>query len=195
MSLMVKQAKSRMNQHDVVLIASTNYVLIASRASGTRDVLRAELSSAVDVVAEGEEGVRRDRHVVQLVQPFSAFLLEENMLVVAVSELHNAYGSERLDGLGEVVAPLFVGNLGPQDAGDQNIDGVRLFSTANVRLPWQVQHPRVLAQPPETRSRRNSLFSLVGYNASNGNLLLVPSFIFKQPAYKQFVSSPKSIAW
>lgn len=53
----VKEAKSRMNQDDIVFIARVNDLLVTRGSARACDVLGTELASAVDVVPEWEEGV------------------------------------------------------------------------------------------------------------------------------------------
>lgn len=72
---MVEKAKTGVNKGNVVLLAGINHRLVVGRATRTGNVLDARLEGPVDVVAEGEEGVRTDGHLLQLADPFTAFSL------------------------------------------------------------------------------------------------------------------------
>ena len=55
---MVEQADAREGHGNAVLVTGGNDMIVAHAASGLGDVLHAALVCPLDVVAEGEEGVR-----------------------------------------------------------------------------------------------------------------------------------------
>lgn len=73
---MVKEAKSRMNQYDIVLVASMDDLFVTRGSTRACNVLGTKLASAVDVVPERKEGVRGDSDIVQFFQPLAPLLLQ-----------------------------------------------------------------------------------------------------------------------
>lgn len=67
-----------------MLFAGVNHRLVIRRATRTGDVLDSRLEGSVDVISEGEEGVRADGHLLQLPSPFSAFSLCEKVEIVSI---------------------------------------------------------------------------------------------------------------
>ena len=106
--------------------------IVAHAASGLGDVLHAALVCPLDVVAEGEEGVRAQRHALQRVQPRALLLAAQDVGLLREELLPHAVGQHVV----VVVA-------------DVDIYGIVAVGTADFLHPRQVQYLRVLAQVPD----------------------------------------------
>ena len=56
--LVMEQPYSGETHHDAVFVAGVDNIVVTDRAAGLRDEVDAALVGALNIVAEGEEGVR-----------------------------------------------------------------------------------------------------------------------------------------
>ena len=129
---MVEQAHAGEGHGDAVFVASLDDVVVAHAASGLRHILHAALVRALDVVAEGEEGVRAEGHAGVAGNPFLLFL-----------------ACERFGAFGEELLPLAVGQHVHIVVADVDVDGVVAVGAADFLHERQRHHFRVLAEPPD----------------------------------------------
>ena len=74
---MVEESHSGKCHYHTVLITALDNEVVADRSAGLGDVLNAALLSALDIVAEGEEGIRAERYAVDGIEVSSLLLLGE----------------------------------------------------------------------------------------------------------------------
>eukprot|EP00307_Rebecca_sp_RCC1486_P014284 CAMPEP_0119419326 /NCGR_PEP_ID=MMETSP1335-20130426/20512_1 /TAXON_ID=259385 /ORGANISM="Chrysoculter rhomboideus, Strain RCC1486" /LENGTH=145 /DNA_ID=CAMNT_0007444625 /DNA_START=299 /DNA_END=733 /DNA_ORIENTATION=+ len=127
----VEEAHPRVRHHHAVLVRRRGDALVLHRAAWVHEVLDAVPRGHVDVVAEGEEGVGRDAHALQV-------LLQEGLLVLL---------RERLDLRAEVGFPL-----GELRSGEIALDVLHAridpVLPLHALLERQREHLGVLAQRP-----------------------------------------------
>src|SRR4051794_20157975 len=88
------------------------------------------LLGAINVISEGEEGIRGDTHPSQLLQPLSALLL-----------------GEWLHWFAEEITRV-LGYLCSKYPGHKHIHNIRLLRPTNTCLPGEIQHALMLSEPP-----------------------------------------------
>ena len=76
-----------------VLIADFDHIVVTDRSARLCDIFYAALVCALDIVAEREEGVRSESHILHLVEPCALLLLceyrrllSEDLLPLTLSE-------------------------------------------------------------------------------------------------------------
>lgn len=73
----MEQTQIGVRHYDVVLIAGGNDARIVGRSSWTGNVRDAAQASTIDVVAEGEEGIRAECDATELLQPVDLLLCRQ----------------------------------------------------------------------------------------------------------------------
>ena len=71
---MMEQAHAGEGHGHAVFVGSRDDIVVAGGAAGFEDVLHTGLGSAVDAVAEGEEGVRAEGDAGQRIEPGAALV-------------------------------------------------------------------------------------------------------------------------
>ena len=66
---MVEQTNTGECHRHSVFVAHIDHVVVTDRSARLRDILYAALVGAFDIVAEREEGVRAESHILHLVEP------------------------------------------------------------------------------------------------------------------------------
>ena len=66
---MMEQTDARKRHCDTILVASLDHVVIAYRAAGLGNKLHTALMGALDIVTEGEEGIRTESYLRVLGDP------------------------------------------------------------------------------------------------------------------------------
>ena len=108
-------------------------MVVTDRAASLCNELYTALVGTLDVVAEGEEGVRAQRHLGVLSYP---------LLLLSHGQHLRLLGEELLPStVAQHVVVLVLR--------DVDIDGVVAVSTTDALLEGQCHHFRVLAQPPD----------------------------------------------
>ena len=90
-----------------VFIADFDHVVVTDRSARLCDIFYAALVCALDIVAEREEGVRSESHILHLVEPCALLffreyrrLLREDFLPFAVSKnIHVLVSDVNVDGI------------------------------------------------------------------------------------------------
>ena len=129
---MMEQANARKSHGDVVLVAGGDDMVVAHGTASLSHVGHTAAVGTLDVVAEGEEGVRAQRDAPVEGDPF---------LFLSTSEHFGFFG--------EVLLPLAVGQDVHVVVRDVQVDGVVAVGAADLLHPGEVHHLRVLAQPPD----------------------------------------------
>ena len=134
MILMVEQSHVRKRHRHAVLVTAVDHCIIADGAAGLSNVFHAALVGAFNVVAEWEEGVGAQRHVLPGVQEGSLFRVGQGC------------------GLrGEVLLPVAVGADIFLILVNVAVDDIVPFGAAQISAEGQVQHLLMLAQEPGVR--------------------------------------------
>ena len=74
---MVEQTNTGECHRHSVFVAHIDHVIVTDRSARLRDILYAALVGTFDIVAEWEEGVRAESHILHLVEPCAFFLFCE----------------------------------------------------------------------------------------------------------------------
>ena len=130
---MVEQADACEGHRDAVLVAGHDDMIVAYAATSLGYELHTALMSTLDIIAEGEEGVRAKGHLCVLSNP-GFLLFHRQHLRLCLEELLP----------GSVAKHVVVLVLR-----DIHVDGVVAISPADTIHKRQVHHFRVLAQPPD----------------------------------------------
>ena len=132
LSSMMEQADARESHGDAILVARGNDMVITHGAAGLGNVLHAALVCPLNVVAEGEESVRTQRHALQRVQPRALLLAAQDVGL-----------------LREELLPYTIGQDIVVVVADVDVDGIVTVGTADFFHPRQVEHLRTLAEIPD----------------------------------------------
>ena len=130
---MVEQTYARKGHGNAVPVAGHDDMVVAYRAASLGDELHATLVGTLNVVAEGEEGIRAQSHLGVLGYPLFLFCQRQHL---------GLFGEELLPGT--VAQHIVVLVLR-----DVHINGVVAVGTADALLEGQCKHLRMLAQPPD----------------------------------------------
>ena len=74
----MEQADAGEGHYHVIFITGCDYILITDGTARLCDILNAALVSALNVVAEGEEGIGTKGNAGQLIQPCAFFFSRKN---------------------------------------------------------------------------------------------------------------------
>ena len=104
---MVEQTNAGECHRHSVFVAHIDHVVVTDRSARLGDILYAALVGTLDIVAEWEEGVRAESHILHLVEPcaFLLFceyrrLLCEDLLPLTLSEnIHVLISDINVDGV------------------------------------------------------------------------------------------------
>ena len=130
---MMEQSHAREGHGNAVLVAGHNNMVVANRAASLSNVLYATLVGTLNIVAEGEEGIRAESHLGVLGYP---------LLLLCHRQYLRLLGEELLPStVAQYVVVLVLRDI--------DIDGVVAVSTTDAFLEGQVHHFRMLAQPPD----------------------------------------------
>ena len=129
----MEQSHACEGHSDAVLVAGHDDMIVADGATSLGDKLHTTLVGTLDVVAEGEEGIRAKGHLRVLGYP--GFLL-----------FHRQHLWLRLEELLPGTVAEYIVMLVLRDI---HIDGVVAVCTADTIHERQVHHLRMLAEPPD----------------------------------------------
>eukprot|EP00128_Syssomonas_multiformis_P015058 Colp12_sorted_trinity150504_noHs@9992 len=129
--LVVEEAGRVVDEGHVVLVGRLDDDVVLHTSAGRSNVLDTTLEGAVDVVSEGEEGVRGYHDVVHLLEPLSAGRVVESRGRLLEQGLEA--------GTVHVLA---------HSAAHVHIDSVGTVGTLHLLLELQVEDEGVLAEPP-----------------------------------------------
>ena len=127
----MEQPQAAEGHCDAVLVAGVNDLLVADGAAGLHDGGHAGTAGTLDVVAEGEEGIRAKAHAVHLAEIFLLFL-----------------SGQRGGLLGKGLGPHIVANHILGRIADVNINGVVTVGLCHIVAEGQVEHLIHVAQLP-----------------------------------------------
>ena len=130
---MMEQTYSSEGHSNAVFVAGHDDMVVANGAASLSDILHTALVGTLDVVAEGEEGIRAKRYSRVLGNPLFLLLQGEHLRLT---------GEELLPGtIAQHVVVLILR--------DVYIDSVVAVGTTDTLLEGQSHHLRMLAQPPD----------------------------------------------
>ena len=127
----MEQPQAAEGHGDAVLIAGVDDLLVADGAAGLHDGGHAGAAGALDVVTEGEEGVRAKANTGHLAEVSLLFL-----------------GGQRLGLAGEGLGPDVITNDILRGITDVNINGVVAVGLCHIIAEGQIQHLVHVAQLP-----------------------------------------------
>ena len=127
----MEQPQAAEGHCDAVLVAGVNDLLVADGAAGLHDGGHAGAAGTLDVVAEGEEGIRAKAHAGHFAQIFLLFL-----------------SGQRGGLLGKGLGPHIVANHILGRIADVNINGVVTVGLCHIVAEGQVEHLTHVAQLP-----------------------------------------------
>lgn len=131
---MVEEARSDEGHSHVVLVAGSDNTVVTYATAGLGYIFHAALFGTLDIVAEGEEGVRTEGHAAMACNPFFLFFATERFGTFGEELLPNAFG--------EHVVVVFR---------DIDINRIIAIRTAYAFHPGEIHYFRMLAQPPDIR--------------------------------------------
>ena len=119
----MEQPQAAEGHGDAVLVAGVDDLLVADGAAGLHDGGHAGAAGALDVVAEGEEGVRAKADTGHLAEVGLLFL-----------------GGQRLGLAGKGLSPDVITNDILRGIADVNINGVVAVGLCHIVAEGQIQH-------------------------------------------------------
>lgn len=131
---MVEQPDASKGHGDTVLVTDLYNIVVTYGAAGLGDEFYAGLVGALNVVAEGEEGIASKGYASHAVQPLAAL-----------------FTCEGLGLLSEEVLPLSVSEHVHIVVGNIYIDGIIPVRPADVRLKGELEYLGGLTQIPVVR--------------------------------------------
>ena len=149
---MVEQSHAGEGHGHTVLITALDDQIVADGAAGLGDILDARLLGALDVVAEGEEGIRAEGHAVDGVQVGSLLLTGEGSGLGGEVLLPVAVGGDILLVLVDVAVDHVIA-VGATDCGQEGEVVVvgevgRIFLTSRLLCPVLSPKTQNSSRPP-----------------------------------------------